>query len=112
MNLIKGILWGLAAQVVTFLQLQGQLKYDFLKNNMWLTLLMGMPISYAFMQSVKYIILAFNGEIYPSRFIGFGLGMIVFVVMSKFLFNESLTLKSVICIVLALSIIFVQFFMK
>mgnify|MGYP003705275201 CR=1 FL=1 len=30
MNLIWGILWGLGAQIVTFLQLQGQLKYDWM----------------------------------------------------------------------------------
>ena len=43
MNLFRGIVFGLIAQIVTFLQLQGQLKYDVFKNNLWFTLLMGIP---------------------------------------------------------------------
>ena len=34
MNLIWGIIWGLAAQITTFLQLQGRLKYDILKDKL------------------------------------------------------------------------------
>ena len=49
MNLVWGLLWGLLAQVTTFLQLQGQLKYDFLKQNTWFIVLMGLPISFMFM---------------------------------------------------------------
>jgi len=112
MNLIYGILWGLVAQVITFLQLQGQMKYAILKNNTWFLVLMGLPISYMFMQSVKQIILAFNGQIFPSRFIGFSIGIIVFVIMSKLLFNEVITVKSIICILLSIFIILVQVFMK
>jgi len=112
MNLFYGILWGLIAQIVTFLQLQGQLKYEVLKSNTWFLVLMGLPISYMFMQSVKHIILAFNGQIFPSRFIGFSIGIIVFVIMSKLLFNEVITVKSIICILLSIFIILVQVFMK
>jgi hypothetical protein len=112
MNLLKGILWGLAAQIVTFLQLQGQLKYDFLKNHIWITLLMGMPISYAFMQSVKCFVAAYDGQIWPSRLLGFGIGVIVFTTMSHFLFKEPLTLKTIICLLLGCCIIGVQIFWK
>lgn len=112
MNIIKGLLWGLVAQIATFLQLQGQMKYEFLKNNTWLTVMLGMPISYAFMQSVKHIVTAYNGEIWPSRLLGFGLGVIVFTTMSHFLFKEPLTLKTIICLMLGCCIIGVQIFWK
>ena len=112
MNLFYGILWGLIAQIVTFLQLQGQMRYDILKNNMWFLILMGMPISYMFIQSVKHIVLAFNGQIFPSRFIGFAIGIIVFSIMSKVLFNETINTKYIICIILSIFIILVQMFMK
>ena len=45
MYIIKGFIFGLLAQILTFLQLQGQMKYDLLKNNIWLTAIMGIPIS-------------------------------------------------------------------
>ncbi len=112
MNLIYGILRGLVAQIVTFLQLQGQIKYQILKNNTWFLVLMGLPISYMFMQSVKNFILAYNGQIWPSRLIGFGLGVIVFSVMASILFKEPFTLKTIVCIFLGLCIIAIQILWK
>jgi multidrug transporter EmrE-like cation transporter len=112
MNIIWGILWGLVAQIITFIQLQGQLKYDFLKQNTWFTVLMGIPISFMFMQSVKNFVLAFNGEIWPSRLIGFGIGVVVFTLMSELLFKEPFTTKTGVCLFLGLCIIAIQVFWK
>jgi ABC-type enterochelin transport system permease subunit len=112
MNLIYGLLWGLFAQIITFLQLQGQIKYDILKNNTWFLVLMGLPISYMFMQSVKNFVLAFDGEIWPSRLLGFGLGVIVFSIMSSLLFKEPFTAKTGTCLFLGLCIILIQLFWK
>ena len=112
MNLVWGLLWGLLAQVTTFLQLQGQLKYDFLKQNTWFTVLMGLPISFMFMQSVKNFVTAFNGQIWPSRLIGFGIGVIVFTIMSELLFKEQITAKTGLCLFLGVCIILIQLFWK
>ena len=112
MYIIYGIIWGVIAQIVTYLQLQGQIKYEFLKQNTWFTVLMGLPISYMFMQSVKNFVLAFNGQIWPSRLIGFGIGVIVFTIMSELLFKEPFTLKTGICLFLGLLIILTQLFWK
>jgi multidrug transporter EmrE-like cation transporter len=112
MQLLKGFIFGLIAQVITFLQLQGQLKYDFLKNNMWFSLLMGIPISFCFMISVKNFVGAFDGQIWPSRLIGFGIGVMVFTVMSYFMFREPLTPKTLICLGLGILIILIQIFYK
>jgi ABC-type enterochelin transport system permease subunit len=73
---------------------------------------MGMPISYAFMQSVKCFVAAYDGQIWPSRLLGFGIGVIVFTTMSHFLFKEPLTLKTIICLLLGCCIIGVQIFWK
>ena len=112
MNIFWGILWGLTAQVATYFQLQGQLKYQWMKDYTWVVVLMGIPISFMFMQSVKYFVLAFEGEIWPSRLIGFGIGVIVFTIMSELLFKEPFTLKTGICLFLGLLIILVQIFWK
>ena len=108
MNILWGIIWGLIAQITTFLQLQGQLKYEWLKNNMWFGVLMGLPISFMFMMSVKNFVAAFNGQIWPSRLIGFGIGVIVFSIMSHWLFKEPLTLKTFICLGLGSLIVLIQ----
>jgi multidrug transporter EmrE-like cation transporter len=112
MHLLKGFIYGLIAQIITFLQLQGQLKYDWLKNNIWFTLLMGLPISYCFMTSVKNLVEAFDGEIWPSRLIGFGIGVVVFTVMSYFMFKEPLTPKTLVCLGLGTLIVLIQILWK
>ena len=112
MRIITGILWGIAAQILTFIQLQGQLKYGWLKSNVWLGALMGIPISLMFMESVKNFVLAYDGAIWPSRLIGFGIGVVVFTIMSLWLFKEPLTLKTILCLLLGLCIIAIQIFWK
>jgi len=109
---IYGVIFGVLAQVITFLQLQGQMKYDLLKNNMWLTLLMGIPISFLFMMSVKNFVLSYGGQIWPSRLIGFGIGVIIFTLMSEIMFKEPITLKTATCLLLGFAIILIQLFWK
>ena len=112
MQLLKGFIFGVLAQIITFLQLQGQLKIDWVKNNMWLGVLMGLPISYLFMMSVKNFVGAFDGQIWPSRLIGFGVGVVVFTVMSHYLFKEPLTPKTLICLGLGTLIVLIQILWK
>jgi len=111
-KLLIGITFGIIAQVLTFFQLQGQLKYDWFKNNYWLVVLMGIPVSMLFMFSVKNMVLAYGGQMWPSRLIGFSIGAIVFTYFSWSIFNEPLSLKTVVCLFLSFSILAVQLFMK
>lgn len=112
MNIIKGFIYGLIAQIITFLQLQGQLKYDILKNNTWFVVLLGLPISYLFMISVKHFVAAYDGQIWPSRLIGFGIGVVVFSLMSHWLFKEPLTPKTLVCLGLGSLIVLIQIIWK
>jgi len=112
MNIFWGILWGITAQVLTFFQLQGQMKYQWMKDYTWVVVLLGIPISFMFMQSVKHFVLAFGGEIWPSRLLGFGIGVIIFTLMSELLFKEPFTTKTGICLFLGVLIILTQLFYK
>ena len=112
MHILYGIGWGLLAQVLTFLQLQGQLKYEWFKNHLYIVMFMGIPISFMFMQSVKHFVLAFGGEIWPSRLLGFGIGVIVFTVMSELMFKEPITTKTAICLTLSVVILAIQVWWK
>lgn len=112
MNFLIGIICGVIAQVWVFFQLQGPLKYEWLREHTWFVMLWGIPISYLFTLSVRYYVAEFNGEIWPSRLIGFGIGTIVFIIMSYVLFNEPFTVKTGICLFLSLLIIAIQLFWK
>ena len=108
MDLIIGILYGIVAQILTFLQLQGNIKWGFLQKYPILTLLSAIPLSYMFLKSVEHIVKSFNGEIWPSRLIGFSIGIIVFALMSYLIFKEPVTLKTVICLILGMVILAIQ----
>ena len=110
--LLVGMLFGFFAQVATFFQLQGPMKYEWFKNHYWLTVLMGIPISMLFMYSVKNLVIAFDGQMWPSRLIGFSIGAIVFSWLSWAVFSEPMTMKTFICLMLALGILLVQLFVK
>jgi hypothetical protein len=110
--LLVGMFFGFLAQVATFFQLQGPMKYEWFKNHYWLTVLMGIPISMLFMYSVKNMIIAFDGQMWPSRLIGFSIGAMVFSWLSWIVFSEPITMKTFICLMLALAILLVQLFVK
>lgn len=112
MDLLKGFIFGILAQIITFLQLQGQLKIEWVKNNIWFGILMGIPISYLFMMSVKHFVKAYDGQIWPSRLIGFGIGVTIFTIMSSLMFNEHLSTKTLTCLGLGVIIILIQIFWK
>ncbi len=60
----------------------------------------------------KHFVDAYGGLIWPSRIIGFGIGVIVFTIMAQILFGEPLTSKTIACLILSLGIILVQLFWK
>jgi multidrug transporter EmrE-like cation transporter len=75
-------------------------------------LLAAMPISYLFIKSVEYFVAAYNGQIWPSRLIGFGIGVIIFTLMSKMLFGEPFTTKTAVCLTLGTAIVLIQILWK
>jgi hypothetical protein len=88
------------------------MKYSILKNNTWFVVLLGLPISYLFMLSVKHFVAAYDGQIWPSRLIGFGIGVVVFSLMSHWLFKEPFTLKTLVCLGLGSLIVLIQILWK
>ena len=110
--LIKGLLFGFLAQILTFFQLQGQLKYEFFKNNTILIAFMGIPISYLFMLSVQNLIKYGDGQLWPSRLLGQAVGILVFTSMSLILFREPITTKTIVCLSLGICIVLIQLFWK
>ena len=112
MNIIYGILFGLLGQIGSYLQLQGAMKLGWFPKYFWPVLMMSAPLSWFYIKSVEYFVAAFDGQLWPSRLIGFGLGIIVFSIMSHYLFKEPFTPKTIVCIGLGLTIIGIQILWK
>jgi hypothetical protein len=111
-NLIIGVLLSILGQVLAFFQLQGPIKYVWLKNNTWFSVLMGIPISYIFLISISNLVRAYDGALWPSRIIGFSIGTIMYGIMAKLIFDEKISSKTGICLSLAVLIILIQVFWK
>lgn len=99
------------AQVISFIQLQGQIKWSFPKHHPYVMMLLGLPISLIFIRTTKLFNEVYEAN-WPGRLIGFGVGVVIFTIMSWLVFQEHPTLKTVICLLLALTIILLQIFWK
>ena len=73
---------------------------------------MGIPISILYLASVKHLVAHFDGQLWPSRLLGFATGAIIFTVMSYTWFGEPLTGKTLTCLFLAVCIMLIQIFWK
>ena len=111
-NLIIAFFLVLLAQVLAYFQLQGQFISPWIINNTALVSLLGFPISYLLIKFTKYSTLGFGGEVWPGRLIGFAVGAIVFAIFSHYFFKEQFTLKTIISLSLATTILFIQIFWK
>ena len=87
-HFVLGVLYGVIGQVLSFIQLQAGIKWGWTEKWGWGLMFLGLPISWSFMKSVQNFILAFDGEIYPSRIIGFAVGIVVFGIMGWVSFSE------------------------
>ncbi len=105
-------MYGLLGQVGSFMQLQGAMKLGWYPKYFWPVLLMSVPLSWLYIKSVEHFVAAFDGQLWPSRLIGFGLGITIFSIMSHFLFKEPLTPKTLVCIGLGVTIILIQILWK
>lgn len=111
-NFVLAVVYGIIGQVISFVQLQASIKWGWTEKFGWALMFLGLPISWAFMKSVQHFIYAFDGEIWPSRLGGFGIGVIVFSLMGWFLFREGITMKTGVCLLLSLAIILIQLLWK
>ena len=95
------------ANLFVWFQLNGQLKWDWWKENTWMVCLMGIPISYAFYKATHYGYLGF-GELWPIRLLGFATGMITFPIITWLVLGEGVTLKTGLSLGLAVIIMLLQ----
>jgi len=112
MGLIKGILWGLLGQIFSFMQMQGSVKNGWYQKYPIIILLLSIPSMWFYLNSVSNLVEWGGGQLWPSRLIGFGIGIIVFVTLSIILFKEPITLKTLLCLGLAAAILGIQIFWK
>jgi hypothetical protein len=109
-KLFISILLLIVGNLLAWFQLQGQfLKSEFMSifKSPYFIMLMGVPISYLFWTATRLSYEHF-GQVWNIRMIGFGMGTLVFGILTQLIMNETPSLKTFICLLLALAIILIQ----
>ena len=107
-----GVLLYFVGQVVTYYQLNGQFLWEWAKRNPFMMSLLGIPVSLIFIWATKHTVEAFDGLMWPQRFIGFASGILIYAWGTSYYFNQSIDTKTMISLGLAILLICVQIFWK
>lgn len=112
-KLLVGVVAFLIAHILTFYQLNGQfLKTDwFRKNEIWVAAC-GIVLSFFYIWGTKYSVQGMGGLLWPARFIGFGVGMLIYAIMVNYYFSEGINNKTWVSLTLSLMLICIQVFWK
>ena len=111
-DLLIGIGAFFVAHIITFYQLNGQFISNWFRDNEWIVAASGIIISFFYIWGTKYTVSGMGGELWPSRFIGFGIGMTIYAIGINFHFSEGLTPKTMVSLCLALLLICIQVLWK
>ena len=112
-DLLIGVGLFIVAHLLTFFQLNGQfLKIDWFRKNEFWVAVAGIILSYFYMYGTKYTVSGTDGLLWPARFIGFGVGIVVYALFVGIFFKEGITLKTFVSLLLSFSLICIQVFWK
>ena len=99
-------------QIITWFQLNGQFVWPWFKNNMLLVCLMGIPISWFYIEATRYGFIAFEGILWPGRLLGFATGIFSFAICTSIFMGEGITAKTIVSLALATALVCIQVFWK
>ena len=107
---LYGAILTLFAQGGAWVQHNLQFKYDNLGPTWWGWYVLSIPLTWLFLTATKYTVEGFNGEIWSNRFIGFAIGIVVYTILTSWVFNQHITWKIGTQLLLALGVILIQAF--
>ena len=110
--LVLGVIYFIIGQVLIWFQLHLQFFSNWSKDNPLLIAVPGVIVSYVSILATKTLAEAYDGLVWPSRLIGFGIGIILFSFLTWILLGEKIEIKSAICVILAFCILLIQLYWK
>ena len=111
-KLIIGSFWFILGHIAVFFQLNGQFKWEWFKNNEFILACCGLFISFFYIWGTKYTVEGFGGLLWPTRFVGFAIGIGVYALGVSILFKESINAKTLVSLVLCFILISIQVLWK
>lgn len=111
-NLLLAIFWFTLAQVAIWFQINGQFLWPWFRRNEIIVACLGAVISYFYIWGTKYGVLAFDGLLWPNRFIGFSIGIFIYAFLLNIFFDEGISLKTGVSLALCTALILIQVLWK
>ena len=110
--LLLGFIYFIIGQIVIWFQSHLQFISNWSKEHPFLIAIPGIAVSYVSILATRNLAEAFDGLVWPSRLIGFSIGIILFSALTWLLLGEKIEMKSAVCVVLAFCILLIQLFWK
>ena len=110
--ILFAILIFLLGQGLVWIQVNGPLIWPWAKTWRWALMLLGVPITWLFMEATSLAVQGFGGEFWPGRFVSFVTGITMFAIMTWIFREEGINVKTTVSLVLAFALILVQLFWK
>ncbi len=112
-KLVLAFMLFFVGQTAIWIQTNGQFVWPWFKKNPFLvSILMGTSISYVLIYATRMIVEYYDGLLWPGRFIGFGTGILSFAFLTWYFLGEDITLKTIVSLIIACSLIGIQLFWK
>ena len=110
--LTLGFIYFIVSATAIWFQTHAQFFNDWSKDNALLVAIPGFIISYWSIKATENIAEAYDGAVWPARLIGFGVGIILFSILTWLILGEKIEIKSAVCVLLAFCILIIQLFWK
>lgn len=107
-----GMFYTFLAQGGAWAQHNLQFKYPTLGPTWWGWYVLSLPLTWLFLMGTKYTVEGFGGQIWANRFVGFSIGIVMYSVLTSWFFEQHITWKIGVQLLLALGILLVQAFWK
>ena len=75
-------------------------------------MLFGGLTTYMFILGTKYVASYYGGILWPGRFLGFSVGVLIFAALTYLHLGEGINLKTSVSLLLAVALIIIQLFWK
>ena len=110
--LTLGFIYFIVSATAIWFQTHAQFFNEWSKDNAILVAIPGFVISYWSIKATENIAEAYDGAVWPARLIGFGIGIILFSILTWVILGEKIEIKSAVCVLLAFCILIIQLFWK
>ena len=108
-----GVLFFTLGHIFAWFQFNSQFVWEWWKDRPFVAVLTySIPMGLCFWTATKYIVTETN-ELWAARLMGYGVGIIIFSILSYTMMKESIfTTKTMLCLILSCIIIGIQVFWK